>query len=409
MIDDDRPSIHLTARSGWINDPLSLTWHDGKYHVFFQYVPEQTSWAPSCHWGHATSTDLRTWTEQPVALAPGEGDDGIWSGSLAIDGDRTTIFYTSIETPDFSIGRIRTATSTASDWTTWTKGDVVAVPPEDIDVQVYRDPFVFRDRDRWRMLVGANIDGTTAAALSYSSPDLQSWQYDGVAAQRNTSLTEPVWTGKLWECPQVFTIEGVDVLITSVWNDDELHYVAYGLGEWRDGVFEVERWGRLTWGESYYAPSFYRDADGRPGLVFWLREIRDHAGDTWTGAMSVPHLLTLDGDELIARPHPDVISGDGVNAHSAFDSINLTGDGRADVINWDPDLGQLIITRNGELILTLERDTDELHVAAATGASGSVPAGRGLVQVLLDGPVLEISTRAGLFAAPLRTPVAVTQ
>ncbi|PZF62764.1 glycoside hydrolase family 32 protein [Curtobacterium sp. MCBD17_013] len=410
MIDDDRPTIHLTARAGWINDPLSLTWHDGTYHVFFQHVPGQTSWAPSCHWGHATSADLRTWTEQPVALAPGEGDDGIWSGSLAVDGDRTTIFYTSIDAADFSIGRIRTATPIDEEWIRWCKGDIVAVPPADLDVQVYRDPFVFRDGDQWRMLVGANLHGTTAATLSYSSPDLRDWRYDGIAAQRDTAASDPIWTGKLWECPQVFTIDGVDVLITSVWSDDELHYVAYGLGAWNDGAFTVEHWGRLTWGDSYYAPSFYRDADGRPGLVFWLREIRDRDGDVWTGAMSVPHVLSLDGDVLVARPHPDVIRDGGVTAHTAFDHVELVSDGRADIINWDPEFGELEVIRDGAPVLTLERTAGKVVVSApVSGWSATVVADDSTVQILIDGPILEMSTGAGLFAAPLRSTAATSQ
>ncbi|MFT2568526.1 hypothetical protein ACMWP8_29135, partial [Escherichia coli] len=34
-----RPALHFTARSGWINDPHGITWRDGEYHAFFQYVP----------------------------------------------------------------------------------------------------------------------------------------------------------------------------------------------------------------------------------------------------------------------------------------------------------------------------------------------------------------------------------
>ena len=33
-----RPALHLTAQEGWINDPVGLTYHQGLYHQFFQYV-----------------------------------------------------------------------------------------------------------------------------------------------------------------------------------------------------------------------------------------------------------------------------------------------------------------------------------------------------------------------------------
>ena len=63
-----RPTLHFTARSGWINDPHGITYRDGRYHVFFQYVPDRTSWAPNCHWGHATGPDLLSLTEHSVAM-----------------------------------------------------------------------------------------------------------------------------------------------------------------------------------------------------------------------------------------------------------------------------------------------------------------------------------------------------
>jgi sucrose-6-phosphate hydrolase SacC (GH32 family) len=58
----NRPALHLTTRSGWINDPRGLTYHGGRYHMFFQYVPAQVLWGPQCWWGHAVSEDLLSWT-----------------------------------------------------------------------------------------------------------------------------------------------------------------------------------------------------------------------------------------------------------------------------------------------------------------------------------------------------------
>ena len=43
-----RPRLHFTAESGWINDPHGLTFHDGLYHLFHQYVPGSLVWAPNC-------------------------------------------------------------------------------------------------------------------------------------------------------------------------------------------------------------------------------------------------------------------------------------------------------------------------------------------------------------------------
>ena len=296
----DRPEIHFTARSGWINDPLAVTWRDGRYHLFFQHVPGSVTWAPACHWGHATSTDLLRWTEQQVALAPGDGDEGVWSGGIA-DG---TIFYTSVPGPRSGIGRIRRATASDDSWRTWRKGDVVIDAPPD-GVRMFRDPFVHRDGDGWSMLVGAGLDDGDAAVLAYRSADLLEWSFEGIAARRSTALRDPVWTGSGWECPQLIGVDGRDVLVVSVWDDDRTHYVACTVGRWSAGRFEAGPWQRLTIGDGYYAATAFRDADDRPCLIHWIRGVE---GDGWAGALSVPHLLTIEDDRLVARAHP-VVAG----------------------------------------------------------------------------------------------------
>ncbi|MDD0859777.1 hypothetical protein NHF46_22945 [Arthrobacter alpinus] len=63
------PALHGRPDQGWINDPNGCIYVDGTYHVFFQLNPD----APihgNIHWGHATSTDLVRWTQQPIALYP---------------------------------------------------------------------------------------------------------------------------------------------------------------------------------------------------------------------------------------------------------------------------------------------------------------------------------------------------
>lgn len=391
-----RPLIHFTPARGWMNDPLALTWHNDRYHLFFQYVPDRTSWAPECRWGHATSVDLLHWTEHAVALEPGDGDDGIWSGSLALDDDgHPTIFYTSVALPDFGVGRIRTATPIDDDWMQWRKGDVVVEAPED-DLVAFRDPFVMRDGDGWRMLVGTALAGGDAAAASFASKDLKEWTYEGLAARRSTREIAPVWTGALWECPQVFRLDGRDVLVTSVWEDDRLHDVVYGVGEFADGTFHADHWGQLTYGEGFYAPSFFRDAEGRACLIFWVRGASD-ADAGWASALSVPHVLTLEGDRLLSRPHPVV----GEPAALTTATIARSGD-----YEWTADIGAALHVGQAEApSATLTRTGSGLDVVTG-GKTFSIPLTSSAVRVLLDEQALEIFTDAG--AASVGAPASFT-
>ncbi len=393
-----RPRFHFTARTGWINDPHGITYRNGRYEVFFQYVPDSTVWAPGCHWGHARGEDLFSLEELPVALRPGEGDDGIWTGSLVLDdAGEVYIFYTSTNSPDFGIGRVRVARPLDEDWLGWRKGDVVAEAPAGLDLVAFRDPFVFRDGDEWCMFVGGALADGTAAALSYSSGDLERWRYDGIAASRSTEEREPVWMGALWECPQLVELDGRHALISSVWDADVLHYAGYGIGEYLGGIFGASVWGRLTYGSSYYAPSLFRDADGRPCLLFWMRGVADPAAG-WASAHSIPHLLSRDGDRLVATPHPDLEKYRGPAVSSG------TPLGTAADIEWEPGTtGELEVTNGKGRLLRISVSGREL-ILTTEGGTETMPFAGGPVRIVLDGPIAEVATSAGLLGVVLPSP-----
>ncbi|MDF9277727.1 glycoside hydrolase family 32 protein [Arthrobacter sp. EH-1B-1] len=391
-----RPEFHFTPHQGWINDPLALTYRDGQYHLFYQYVPNSTVWGPNCHWGHATSSDLMSWKEEQIAIAPGEGDDGIWSGSIAVHPEtgNGTMFYTSVAIPDFGIGRVRQAFPADDTWNTWTKGDFVVDVPAELDTIAFRDPFVFQDGQKWRMLVGTGLHGGIAAATSFSSNDLAKWQYDGIAAQRAGSETSPVWTGTLWECPQIFKIDGRAVLVTSVWEDDVLHYVAYGVGTYEDGKFSAESWGQLTYGSGYYAPSFFRDKDGAPGLIFWIRGYLDEAAGR-ASALSIPHRLRLIGNTLVSEPHPDLSTYQGSSDEGT--EFRLSPD-NAHTLTWDgTEMAALQLTQEGVQHVTINGKAGTLRITVGA-EEHQVEHTHGRVTMIIDSPVVELFTSSGAFA-----------
>ncbi|MDI9892596.1 glycoside hydrolase family 32 protein [Microbacterium sp. IEGM 1404] len=387
-----RPSLHFTARSGWINDPHGITWRDGEYHAFFQYVPDRVEWAPSCHWGHASGPDLLSLQERAVVLAPGDGDDGIWTGCLVVDGDDLRIFYTAITEPDFGIGRVRVATPDAGLDGAWVKGEVVVTAPTELDLIAFRDPFIRRDGDGWRMFVGAAGRDGTAMALTWTSPDLRAWRYTGVALQRSTELTEPVWMGALWECPQFVTLDGGDIMISSVWDADILHYAGYAVGGFDGDRFDAEAWGRLTYGDGLYAPSLFFDAEGAACLQFWIRGVGDHDAG-WEGAHSVPYRLGLEGSVLTARPHPDVAR------HRGPLAVDGRVAGLAADIEWSATSGRLTVRSGGAEAVTVDKDDTDAVVRVGT-QQWTVPVGAA-VRIILDGPVFELSSEAGVFSAVL--------
>jgi beta-fructofuranosidase len=365
-----RPRFHFTPASGWINDPYGVTWHEGRYHLFFQHLPGRVSWGSAQHWGHAVSDDLVRWTEQDVVLSPGEGDHGTWSGSVVrTDSGGGRMFYTAVTFGDPQVGTVRSARPADPSWNVWRKEATVAAPPDDLRLAAFRDPYVLHDDDAWRMLVGAGTTDGTALALSWTSPDLDTWTYDGVLASRPSSEVNPVWTGTVWECPQLFRVGEAWVLVVSVWAEHQTHYEAYAVGDLVDGRFIAREWRRLTYGPGHYAGSAFTDSDGRPCLLHWLRDVVDPEG-TWAGAHSVPHVLSLQGDRLVAHPHPVVAS-----------AVELLGADAARMI--------------GRASVQIRENVLVLDIG---GQQWTMPCGGGPVRVLVDGPIVEIFGPEGVAA-----------
>ncbi|WP_323989425.1 glycoside hydrolase family 32 protein [Nguyenibacter sp. L1] len=78
-----RPTIHFSPVTGFMNDPNGLIFDGTYYHLYYQYDPF-APYAGRVHWGHATSTDLLHWQDQPIAI-PETRDGEAYSGCTVLD------------------------------------------------------------------------------------------------------------------------------------------------------------------------------------------------------------------------------------------------------------------------------------------------------------------------------------
>jgi beta-fructofuranosidase len=330
--DPHRPGFHLTAPSGWLNDPNGLTHRDGVFHLFYQANP-YAAVHDRIHWAHVTSTDLVRWHDEPIALVPGETGpdrDGCWSGVLVDDDGVPTIVYSGRhddrELPCVAVG--------SPDLRTWTKdpaNPVIPHTPPGVDVTAYRDHCVWREGGRWRQLVGSGVRGVGGTAFLYDSPDLRRWELVGPLLHGSADAPargEALWSGTMWECVDLFRLcvdgtsasvgdpaararPGVDVLLLSVWDDGVTHYPLYLTGTYAGDAFVPEATHRLDHGERYfYAPQSMADASGRRVLFGWLQEGRPEQACVeagWSGVMSLPRVVTLAADGTLHQaPAPEV-------------------------------------------------------------------------------------------------------
>lgn len=348
-----RPRLHFTAERGWINDPYGLHWDGERYHLYYQAVPDQVVWGPNCHWGHATSLNLVGWAEEPLALVPQAFEVGCWSGSVVAEASPPTMFYTRVTGEDFELGQAARAFPTPDGSWTSAPGDVVVTgPPEGLGVRCFRDPNVFRHGEGWVMLMATALEDDVAAVLQYRSADLETWSYDGIVCSRPSSEREGAWTGSLWECPQLLQVDGEWVLLVSVWQDSTLHYVAAAIGDYDGHRFTPRSWQQLTYGNSAYAMAAFRDRDGRPSTLSWLREepqnnplLAERAS-----AHSLPALLGVDERGVTLRPHPDIDA--------------LTGPvlPAGDPGPGDPEEGRIFPVASEPVLIELPADRSTVHV-----------------------------------------------
>ena len=391
-----RPGFHVTAPSGWINDPLGVTWHGSRYELFVQHNPDAPEWAPACRWGQLTAPDLVRWRWVGTALTPAAGE-GCWSGAVAVGPDGVpVILYTSVRTEALDVGAVALAVGDP-DWRTWTidpAGPVVPGPPPDVPMTSFRDPFVRRDGNGWRMVVGGGLADGRPAAVQYSSTDLRRWTFDGVVA-------DAPGPGSVWECVQLFPLEGAWVLLVSVWDDGSPRHVACAVGAYDGGRFTPWSWRRFTVTDAVYATTTFPDAAGRRGAISWVRE---PAGAGWAGMLSLPVVLSRDGDRVLLTPHPDV---DGLRTGVLADLAPSDGE----VLGpFDPflDLTAELAPGGGTVRLTVG---DLLTAVVGDGGVRlarpgrdderiSVPPGPARLRVLLDAGLAEVF--AGGDAAVLR-------
>jgi sucrose-6-phosphate hydrolase SacC (GH32 family) len=200
-----------------MNEPHGPLYYDGQYHLFYQHNPNGPYWA-NIHWGHWVSDDLVHWRHLPPALAPdpeGIAPHGIWSGGSTVgpDGDPVLLFTAGDmdATPDQSVAAARPATDDDRDLVEWHPAaeSLLERPPGmGLRENDYRDPFVWREGERWFCLVGTGFADGGGAALLYESRDLEAWTFRGALHRCDSSVFPEL--GDVWELPVLLPLGTTD-------------------------------------------------------------------------------------------------------------------------------------------------------------------------------------------------------
>ena len=305
-----RPQIHFTPAKNWMNDPNGMVYHDGTWHLFYQYNPQGNDWG-NMSWGHATSTDLMHWTEQSVALTR-DALGAVFSGSCVIDKNNTAGFganamvalYTAAgETGDVQ-GKQQQAIAYSTDggknFTRYPGNPVIKNDDDNL-----RDPKVFwhAESGKWIM---ALAKGWKMGVEFYGSADLKSWQH-------LSTFFMPL-TGRpslQWECPDLIQFGNKWVLLVSVNPGGPIlgSGMMYFTGQFDGTTFTADErdyplW--LDYGMDNYAGVTWSNAGDRRIMIGWMNNW-SYSGNVpcspWRSAMTLPRELKLlehDGKLLVA-------------------------------------------------------------------------------------------------------------
>lgn len=306
-----RLGYHIQPQQGWMNDPNGLCYHQGRYHVFYQHHPDSSKWGPM-HWGHVSSSNLIHWEHHPIALYPGE-EGTCFSGSAVSLGDELALIYTGHrwlkEDHNDDFMKQVQCLATSKDAIHFEKQGVVIDSPYRADIVHFRDPKVWQQDDTWHMVVGVK-EGEQGKVAYYQSDDLKSWRFINTISESSGIEEE----GYMWECPDLFSLAGKDILLCSPQGMAPQGYLhrnlfqnGYFVGQFdtQSGHFERGGFTQLDHGHDFYACQTFAAPDGRQIAIGWM--------DMWesempeqdygrAGALTLPRELTLIDDHIYQAP-----------------------------------------------------------------------------------------------------------
>jgi len=322
LADPYRPTYHFCAPEGMAlpGDPNGAFYHNGRYHLMYLY---DRSGSGFC-WGHISSQDLLHWRHHPDALAPGNGDEGCFSGGAFVDDDGTAYLSYWMLWGAKGIGLARSRDAKFDAWTKLTANPVikstewgVTEAKDQTGKTIFygsADPSnIWKKDGHYYMLTGnlcvLNKIGRVPEApvteqgdrlYLFVSENLRDWNYLRVFYER-----KPEWTDRSEDnmCPSFLPLpsspaggppSGKHLLLFIAHNRGCQYYV----GDYRDDQFLPNNHGRMSWTDNtYFAPEALMDGQGRQIMWAWLTDNPAGEKDSgWSGVYGLPRSLWLGDD-----------------------------------------------------------------------------------------------------------------
>ena len=312
-----RQKYHIQPITGLSSDPNGFVYHDGVWHLFYQWTPWGAVHGLK-YWYHAKSTDLVHWENAGVGMRPDRDFDnkGCHSGSAIAEGDSLYFFYTGNHRDENWVRTPYTCAAVLGEDNRPRKLEKPLFGPRDDHSEHQRDPKVVwnEEKQKYYIFIGAQTLDKKGTVLVYKSPKLlEGWEFAG---QLNVPGYEDF--GGMWECPYIVNISGRDVLIFSPQytklpgRGESTNHNVYLIGTMDydtltftpDGPYR-----HLDYGFDFYAAqgaASIGEAD-KAILIAWIGLPDNHyptEEEDWEGSLSLPRELRVSGGKLVQTPLP---------------------------------------------------------------------------------------------------------
>lgn len=308
-----RQYYHIQPVTGLLNDPNGFIYYKGKYHLFYQWFPLGPVHGLK-YWYHVSSEDLATFKNEGPVVYPDTLYDshGAYSGSSIQINDKLYIFYTgNHRTKDWERVPYQVYAQLNNDFQIIKKVPFISGSPNGYTKHV-RDPKIWKNKDKYYLVLGAQNDNEKGRALIYQSKEPFEFNLLG---EINTGLNE---FGYMWECPDIFRIEDKDVFLFCPQGLEKegnkytnIYQSGYLVGNFDYDTLNMshEGFNELDNGFDFYAPQTTLSADGDRILIGWMG-LPDTEYPTdqyeWAHCMTLPRILTIENNQLKQRIHPNI-------------------------------------------------------------------------------------------------------
>lgn len=334
--DPMRPAFHGMPGANWTNETHGLTYANGRYHLFFQ-KNANGPYMSRLHWGHISSENLYDWTEEQIALTPGESYDikGCWSGCVFSDDQltqgKTSLIYTAV---DYSKAVIAQANPTDDNLIEWEKSPtpIINGRPNGLSDD-FRDPYFFRADNGAYIIVGSSKGGVGTATLHTYNPSSESWSNDGKTFFSGSNISS---CGTFWEMPNVTKIGDKWLFTVTPLNTSKGVATLYWVGNINpDGTFipdrstpsNIEFTGFARDGHGMLSPTICQK-DGKTialGIVPDKLSSQDNYDLGYAHTYSLPREWSIDSEgNLCQKPYSGLSA---MRAANGFSKTNFTLDG----------------------------------------------------------------------------------